>query len=258
MSRDQLESFPLSAISQISWKKADVFDPSTYEADLEKADGVIHSLGIIFADPKYKDLINSSLTDDFPKFAKAAKDIFASKLPFGPMCSNSGNPLDKSPTAKSVDGDLFQKLNKESAVLLAKEFAKVKAAREGEESSKYPFVYISAEDHNKFAPEEYIESKRAAESLISDVHGLRSVFLRPGMMVDYSSQGNTLRDHLANVAALRNNIGKVFGIEKQLGASPILSVQTVAKAAVEALDDPTLSGPISLGALHKYATEFSE
>lgn len=247
----------MTAVSQISWKKADIFDPESYKAELEKADGVVHSLGLIFPDSRYKDIVNSDVCNELPRMAKAAKDIAISRLSCLSVFADSGNPMKKEPANKYIQEDGFQKLNKESAVLLAKEFSKVKHAGGENNSTKYPFVYISAEDYNKFAPEEYIESKRAAESLISDVEGLRAVFLRPGFMVDYSSKGNTLRDHLANAATLRNNLGKVFGIENYIGTSPVLSVQSVANAAVEALDDPTLSGPIGLGALHKYATEFS-
>lgn len=273
LDKSQLEGFPLQVISQIQWKKANVFDPSSYRDDLEKADGVVHSLGVIFSDPRYKDIVNSDVCTDLPKILGAAKDIVLSRTPLSFLntpFSKEANPMGKKPGVnfggkESTDPDqIFDKLNKESAVLLAKEFSKVKRTSTTDTpdiepivKKDKPFVYISAEDYNKLAPEEYIESKRAAESLISDVEGIRSVFLRPGFMIDSSRNGNTLRDHLGNAAILRNNLAKVFGVEECVGASPVLPVQTVAKAVVEALDDPTLSGPISLGALHKYATEFA-
>lgn len=266
LSKDQLEGFPIQTISQIQWKKANVFDPSSYRKELENADGVVHTLGVIFPDARYKTIVNSDVCNEFPKILETAKDIAISKSPlsfFSTPFSKSANPMNKTPVIDQTvkNEQLFEKLNKESAVLLAQEFSKIKQEhRSNEEGPKKgnAFVYISAEDYNKFAPEEYIESKRAAESLISDIGGIRSVFLRPGFMVDNGSKGNTLRDFLGNAFILRNNLSKVFGVEECIGASPVLSTQTVAKAVVEALDDPTLSGPISLGALHKYATEFAK
>lgn len=199
-----------------------------------------------------------------PKILSAVRDIAVARTPLAFLTapfSRAANPMAKRP-ADAATGDAaeggFEKLNKESAVLLAQEFARAKAARDEERTKDHALVYISAEDYNRFAPEEYIESKRAAESLISEVPGIRGVFLRPGFMTDHASSGGTLRDALGNAFMLRNNLAKVFGVEECVGASPVLSAQTVAKAVVEALDDATLSGPISLGALHKYATEFAK
>lgn len=270
MSKRQIENFPLTALSQIAWKQADIFEPSTYEAELEKADAVVHSLGAIHSDSRYKDMINGDLCSAVPILAQAAKEAALSRSPISILRSNSfssdANPMKKSPQESQGENekDIIYKLNKESAVILAQAFAQVKNKPESLEveaslntHKQYPFVYISADDHNKFAPEAYIESKREAEALLSQIDGLRSVFLRPGMMNDYTGKGNTIRDHLVKASILRNTLSSVLGMEKIIGSSPVLSVQTVAKAVVEALDDPTLSGPISLAALHKYATESS-
>lgn len=263
LSKSQLKEdpkFPIQSISQIKWEKADVFDPSSYSDILKDADAVVHSMGIISPNTKYKNIINASINSfsDVPKLVgQATCDLIAKPL-FSSLFPSSGlqNPLKKTLPQESQD-QLFDKINRDSAVMLAKEFARVKG--ETDSSGKlYPFVYISAENYNKFLPTEYIESKRAAEQLISQIPRLRPVFLRPGFMINSSSQApsSTIRGIIGNTMILRNNLAKVFKVEECVGASPVLSVQTVAKATVEALEDPTLSGPISLGALYKYSIEF--
>lgn len=264
LSKSQLKedpSFPIQSISQIKWEKANAFDPSSYSETLKNADAVVHSMGIISSNTKYKNIINAPINSftDVPKLVGQATCDLITKPLFSSLFPSTGlqNPLKKTLPTESQD-QMFDKINRDSAVLLAKEFARVKAEKDSNNNKLYPFVYISAENYNKFLPTEYIESKRAAEQLISEIPQLRPVYLRPGFMINSSSQSpaSTVRGIIGNTMVLRNNLAKVFNVEECVGASPVLSVQTVAKATVEALEDQTLSGPISLGALYKFSTEF--
>lgn len=255
----------LSQISQIQWKKANVFDPESYKEELESADAVVHSMGILFQDDRYKNLINGKLSEGPISFACGAKDLIWNKF-FGKSSEENANPLKRSPTSGESHGgeqSMFQKINRDSAVILGKAFAETPATpadtTDSQPRSDKPFVYISAEDHSRFTPAEYISSKRSAEAAIDLIPGLRGVYLRPGFMVDNNQPSGitnlgsqTVRDGLGHILKLKYNVASALGASDEV-AAPVLDVQSVAKAAIEALDDDSLRGPISLAALNKYA-----
>lgn len=248
-------NIPVTQLSQIQWKQADVFDPATYAEELKDADAVVHSMGVIFENERYKALINGKVSvDKLCEVADNVKGMVWKAVTSGPRRGEHENPLKRTPPSSSSAGNnaptssMYQKMNRESAVVLAKAFSEAAAP------ATKPFIYISAEDHSKFVPEEYIESKRLAEAELDTIPNLRTVFLRPGFMVSPSPSG-TVRDGLGSLLSIKYNVAKTLGVEEQTGSTPVLDVETVARAAIEAVGDESLSGPVGLGALHKYANE---
>lgn len=211
---------PLSTLSQIKWVKGDVFDPSTYSTEFQNASAVIHSMGTIFNDPNYKKSLNpqSSVCD----LARKLPSLVSGALK-GP------NPLEKS---------TFDRLNKDSALVLAKEFSKVSKER------RLPFVYISAHDWNPLVDPRYISSKREAEQALGNISNLRSIFLRPGLMFDKKS----------DISHPRNLLGAGLDLGRTVCSKlpKPLSTETVASAAIEAIEDDTIEGIVSLEALSDY------
>lgn len=229
-----------------------MFSPETYRQELEDADAVVHSMGIFFGSEKYKSLVNGEFSASkacqiADEIKNAAWNRFAGSTP-----GEAVNPLKRTPNgpaSANVEDDLFQKINRESAVKLARAFSETVTAPETK-----PFVYISAEDHNLLAPAEYIHSKRLAEADLSQISNLRTVFLRPGFMVPPSSTG-TIRDGIGALLKAKYNVTKMLGVEKETGSWPVLNVETVAQAAVESVGDDNLHGAIGLLALDKYARD---
>lgn len=245
----------MTQLSQIQWKQADVFDPATYAEELKDADAVVHTMGVIFENERYKALINGNVSaGKLCEVADNVKGMVWKAVTSGPLRGGEPeNPLKRTPPTGSAGSaapkpSMYQKMNRESAVVLAKAFSEAAAP------ATKPFVYISAEDHNKFVPEEYIESKRLAEAELDTIPNLRTVFLRPGFMVSPSPSG-TVRDGLGTLLSIKYNVAKTLGVEEQTGSTPVLDVETVARAVIEAVGDESLSGPVGLGALHKYANE---
>lgn len=271
MTAAQLRSgnIPVTQISQIQWKQANVFDSASYAEELKDADAVVHSLGTIFENEKYKRIVNGEVSvNSLCSVAEEVKSLVWRTLTGGAGSSSSSgeheNPLKRAPpnsgsgsggnsnSTSNSTSNAFQKLNRESAVILAQAFS------QASKPSTKPFVYISAEDHNKFAPAEYIHSKRLAEAELDTIPYLRTVFLRPGFMVQGRSQAaagpKTVRDGLGALLGLKYFVTSALGVAEQTGSWPVLDVETVAKAVIEAVGDETLSGPIGLAALNKYAT----
>lgn len=130
----------------------------------------------------------------------------------------------------------YEKLNTESAAIVSSTYASLC-------KSQRPFVYISAESW-LLASAGYIESKRRAEQLVASHPTLRPVLIRPGFM--HGQKSSTL--------SVRSVLAGVFGVADALGADiPQIDTRTVAAAALEAIEDPGVSGVISNSALQEYA-----
>jgi uncharacterized protein YbjT (DUF2867 family) len=142
----------------------------------------------------------------------------------------------------------FARLNKDSAIVLAQTFRDSIA----DDSDKKPFIYISAANWNVLADKEYIESKREAEAALGAIPQLRAVFMRPGFMYDATDHRPTARNAIGAVFRMGSKVARLSGIEELI--PPAVSVQTVAHAIVEALEDPLLEGVVELKALQKFET----
>lgn len=245
-----------------------MFDPATYRAELEKADAVVHTMGVIFGDEKYKQLVNGEFSvDKVCGLAEEVKKAAWSRF-VGGAADEHPNPLKRSPVGQAggaaQDSSPFQRLNRESAVTLARAFSETSSAAAAADAGagagaatpiRKPFVYISAEDHNIFAPSEYIESKRLAEADLALIPNLRTVFLRPGFMAPPASPTPTVRDTIGSLLKAKYAVASTLGVEKQTGSWPVLDVETVAKAVVESVGDASLQGPVGLMALDRYARD---
>lgn len=168
---------------QVEWRKADALLPETYSNILPKVGAVVHTLGTLLEDGKYKSaLANGDVIG-----------LIAAMTGGG----GHGNPLDREPQRRSH----YELINRDSGASfpdrrpLQYEFGPLNSALrvcEAFKSSKpdpdvthvRPFVYISAEDiYRPLIPAGYIETKRETEQKISqllrDDSNHRSVFIRP-------------------------------------------------------------------------------
>jgi nucleoside-diphosphate-sugar epimerase len=253
LTRNNIPVDSLSKLSQIQWREFDIFDQTSENRAklaelLGDADAVVHSLGAVTdAVPDYKKVVNSRIDGLGPVLGQ----LFWEKLR-----SPDGNPLDRKPaSASNGEESALEKLNFESAKILADEFA---AAVKGKNNStndtvaatpaSRPFVYISADEQHAIS-DEYIRTKRLAEHYIGTHPELRGVYLRPGFMVDSKTgAGASLCE-----STVRDGLGALFKVrERVLGGPAVLDVRDVAAAAVEAVTDSLVQGPIGLSALKKY------
>lgn len=248
LTRNNIPAGTLSQLSQIQWREFDIFDRTAANRAqlaelLDDADAVVHSLGAATDSvPGYKKFVNSRLDN----VGSALGSIVWDRLR-----SPEGNPLDRTPANSNNNGaSTLEKLNFESAKILADEFAAVVKGKGSSDDSDVtsvtrPFVYISADEQHTIS-DEYIRTKRLAEHYISTHPELRGVYLRPGFMVDGTGASlcqSTVRDGLGALFKVRENV---------LGGPAVLDVKDVAAAAIEAATVSTVQGPIGLAALKKY------
>lgn len=172
----------------MEWHKADALLPETYSDILPKVGAVIHTLGTLLEDGKYKS-------------ALAHGDLVGLIGLVGAIAGGDANPLDRGPQKSS-----YEVINRDSGALFPEtawqdtapmnEFASLNSALrvcEAFTSSKSdpevthvrPFIYLSAEDiYRPLIPARYIETKREAEQRINqhlrDHPNHRGVFIRPG------------------------------------------------------------------------------
>ncbi|PBK96932.1 mitochondrial protein [Armillaria gallica] len=145
-----------------AWTEKETHDPSTFADALKDANGVVHTLGTLLDDGKYKNAVKEG----------SLAGLVGSWI-------GSQNPLEK----KTSSG--YESLNRDAALRVCEAF--VDSGPVGGPSPR-PFVYISAEDiFRPIIPARYIETKREAEagidSLVSQKSGLfRSVYIRPSLV----------------------------------------------------------------------------
>lgn len=136
--------------SKVKWLQGDVMQPKSYQAELSKADVVVHSMGILLENARYKDFVNgplsaaTSLLRDFPQHFSSTKPT---------------------PT--------YDQVNFQSVLALADACKTAKSVKD--------FVFIST-THNMppFIPSGYLNSKRRAEMHLQSIEYFRSLVFRPG------------------------------------------------------------------------------
>lgn len=157
---------------------------------------------------------------------------------------SSPNPLERGDDSSypKPEGDkqlTYEAMNRDSAVLLARA-----ASAAGAEA----MLYVSAAGGAPVLPARYIDTKREAESLIaSGFPKLRAVFVRAPFLYDSSRLFTVPMAAMTGAGALFNGItGGVFG--GLLGAAGVkpLKAEVVAQAAVEALEDGGVRGPVEV------------
>lgn len=148
----------------------------------------------------------------------------------------------------------YENMNRDSAVLVAR------AAEEGNPASAAAgpaFLYVSAAGGAPVLPRRYIDTKREAESLIaSGFPRMRGIFLRPPFLYDSSRPFTIPMAAMTGVGAVFNGLtrGVFDGLMGAAGAKP-LKVDVVAQAAVEALSDEGVRGPVEVPEIEELANK---
>jgi len=155
--------------SKVNWQKADALHPETYAHILPGVNGVVHTLGTLLEDGRYKK-------------ALAESDVGALVGGFVRGFLDSGNPLEKGGERGRRS---YEVLNRDSALRMCETFMSTSPDPGVESTSPRPFVYISAEDiFRPFISARYIETKREAEQgieamTLSRADDYRGVYIRP-------------------------------------------------------------------------------
>jgi len=168
----------------MEWLRADALRPETYSHLLPGVSAVVHTLGTLLPDTKYKDALRR-------------QDLAGAAQSFLQGLTGAGrNPLEECPNG-------YETLNKDSAVRVAEAFLDSASADadDAESGQPRPFIYISAEDiFRPVVPAAYIDTKREAEErierMIKGRTNYRGVYLRPSLV--YHPH---LRPYTAAVAA---------------------------------------------------------
>ncbi|TDL24762.1 mitochondrial protein [Rickenella mellea] len=156
--------------SKVNWLKADALDPSSYARLLPDKTAIVHTLGTLFEDTRYKAALKSG------NLGAVAGSFL------GSMLGGTGNPL----AAGSNSKGSYETINRDSALRVCETFVSGDH-QSAEVTGPRPFVYLSAEDiFRPFIPSGYIETKRHAELGISAITrsqpGYRGVYIRPSLI----------------------------------------------------------------------------
>lgn len=240
---------------KVAWERGDIFRPAQWVSLLRGADYVVHSLGILL-EADYKGVI-SGRESPFSGLARAFDPAKGARSP---------NPLERERRrqGQGVDGNeqrreqerkqepryqlTYETMNRDSAILLAKE-----AAREGVAA----FGYVSAAGGAPVLPSRYITTKREAEAVVArEFPGMRGVFFRPPFMYDSSRALTIPMAAMATAGMAFNGLtrGVLSGFLGAAGVKP-LKADAVADAVVEALADESVKGPVEVPQLEELATK---
>jgi len=155
--------------SKVNWQKADALNPSTYAHLLPEVNAVVHTLGTLLEDARYK----AALKDG---------DIF--KL-LGTLASNFTGSESNNPLRDPAKVGGYEQLNRDAALQVCEAFMTSKPTTPL--AHPRPFVYVSAEDiFRPFISARYIETKREAElgieRMMSSNSAYRGVYVRPSLI----------------------------------------------------------------------------
>lgn len=226
--------------SNVTWRSANILQPSTYSADLEGADAVVHSMGILL-EADYKGVLTGQESP-----ISGLRRAFSSTKRGG-----SVNPMDRKPgegiEPGEQDGQLtYELMNRDSAITLA---------REASEKGVPSFAYISAAAGAPILPGRYINTKREAESTIStSFPKMRSLFIRPGFLYDSSRTFTIPMAAVTYGGFIANSLtgGNLTWAMGAGGAKP-LKADLVAEAVVEGLSDEKVKGPVEVKEIEELA-----
>ncbi|KAI7927673.1 NAD dependent epimerase/dehydratase [Pyricularia oryzae] len=209
---------------QVSWERADIFQPEAWAPLVKGADYVVHSMGILL-EADYKGAISGRENP-----VQGLKKAFAAKPPSDPRQLT------------------YEMMNRDSAITLAREASKANVGA---------FAYISAAGNAPVLPARYLSTKREAESTIaSEFPRMRSVFIRAPFLYDTSRLFTVPMAALTGLGTLFNRTtGGVFG--NFLGAAAIkpLKAEDVAAAVIEALSEEDVRGPIEVAEIEELANK---
>ncbi|TFY57662.1 hypothetical protein EVJ58_g6884 [Rhodofomes roseus] len=156
---------------QVDWQAADAMRPETYLHLLPGATAVVHTLGTLLEDTRYKKALSEG---NIPALAGiVASNMLGSGPSSNPLASGEGRP------------NSYESLNRDAAIRVCEAF--VSSTPSVPLDGPRLFVYVSAEDiFRPFIPARYIETKREAELQIRHkVAGnpdYRAVYIRPSLI----------------------------------------------------------------------------
>ncbi|KAK0459800.1 uncharacterized protein EV420DRAFT_1537796 [Desarmillaria tabescens] len=233
---------------KVTWLQGTAHDPSTFADALKDTNGVVHTLGTLLDDDKYK---------------KAVKEGNIAGL-VGSLIG-SQNPLEK----KTSSG--YESLNRDAALRVCEAFVN-SGTTEG--PSPRPFVYISAEDiFRPIIAARYIETKREAEagidSLVSQKPGqFRGVYIRPSLvyhahfrplstpfaaLLEFSAAMHSkVPRGIPTPSSVLRSIGSALAVPEVTNSMsnaltiPPIHVDHVAEAVCVALENDEISGAVGV------------
>jgi len=223
-------------------------NPDTYQAALKDMDAVVHSMGILL-EADYKGVLTGKepLVSGLKKAFDSTRGGPENTVRMGHAALNY-ETMNRDTGLSSRD-QVWNGIDSVcAAVTLAEEAVKAKAKS---------FLYVSAIDSFATLPKRYITTKREAEAIIGRIgaeSNMRSIFLRPSFLYD-SSRAVTVP--LAGVLGIMSVVNRLFKRRLPgLGAAGYkpLAVEDVAGAAVKALEDETVNGPVDVDAIQTLAT----
>ncbi|KAH6653880.1 NAD dependent epimerase/dehydratase [Truncatella angustata] len=235
-------STPPNWARRVAWERADILKPSTYVSLLRGADSVVHSMGILL-EADYKGVLRGQESP----ISGLRKAFSSAKRPGNPLERGVADDQDIRPP-ETKEQLTYENMNRDSAIMLAKEAAKENASS---------FVYVSAAGGAPVLPTRYITTKREAESTIaSEFSQMRGIFPRPPFMYDSSRAFTVPMAAMTGAGALFNKLtgGVLGGFMGAAGAKP-LKVDVVAEAVVEAMEDDNIRGPIEVPELEALANK---
>lgn len=218
-----------SWIGKVNWAQADLFDPSSYRKYLHNQTAVVHSVGILFENQGYKQMVNSNFNflNDIQRLGNMLK---------------GSNPMEKE------SNNTYEAIQRDSAVVLADTYL-------AEQAENPTFVYISAEMKPPLVPEGYLTTKREAEFELKCKKGLRAISIRPGIMYDESEPLTNNRRLFSKFLDAGYGIKSgVFGDNLELLnklVKPPVSTEKIALKIYEKLADRDFSGVVGLDELTK-------
>lgn len=240
---------PPSWAHQVTWERADIFQPATYAPLLTGADYVVHSMGILL-EADYKGVISGqeSPISGLRKAFSADKANHPKTNP-NPLARDNDNGTGETtayPKPQNPSQLTYEMMNRDSALLLA---------RAADRHHVSAFLYVSAAGGAPVLPARYINTKREAEALIaSEFPRMRGLFVRAPFLYDASRMFTIPMAAMTGVGALFNGVtrGVLGGFLGAAGTKP-LKVDVVARAAVEALEEEGTRGPVEVPELEDLA-----
>ena len=226
----------------VTWRSANILQPDTYRKDLEGANAVVHSMGILL-EADYKGVLTGRESP-----ISGLKRAFSST-----KRGSNVNPLERGQNQGiepgEQDGQLtYELMNRDSAITLA---------QEANSAGVSSFVYISAAAGAPILPGRYIATKREAESTISSSFPkMRSLFIRAPFMYDSSRSFTMPMAAVTYGGFLANSLtgGNLTWLMGAGGAKP-LKADVVAEAILEGLEDEKEKGPIEVKELEELANK---
>ncbi|OCH93427.1 NAD-P-binding protein [Obba rivulosa] len=178
--------------SKVDWRAGDALQPASYAHLLPGVHAVVHTIGILFEDTRYKSALAKG---NVPELMAA----IAASVGFGGAQSN---PLKERDPKSSYDA-----MNRDSAMRVCEAF--ISSNPGVQMDAPRPFVYLSAEDCGRpFIPARYIETKREAEQELEKMTAqnpnYKGVYMRPTFI--YHPHNRPLTSPVAALADLSATI----------------------------------------------------